>query len=118
MAEPSRNPVAVVTGGSRGIGRAICLELARLGHAVVVNYASRRDAADEVVSLIQSSGGHATAVQADVAQRNERQRLIGTAMTEFGQLDVLVNNAGIASPGARISSKPPKTPGTRYSQRI
>jgi len=101
MPESSRNPVAVVTGGSRGIGRAICLELGRLSHAVVVNFASRRDAADEVVSSIQSSGGHAIAVQADVAQRHDRQRLIDTTTTEFGRLDVLVNNAGIASPGRK-----------------
>jgi 3-oxoacyl-[acyl-carrier protein] reductase len=101
MPQTSDSPVALVTGGSRGIGRAICLELARQGHEVVVNYATRPDAADEVVGLIQSAGRHAVALQGDVSQQSDRQRLIDRAMSDFGRLDVLVNNAGIASPGRK-----------------
>jgi 3-oxoacyl-[acyl-carrier protein] reductase len=94
-------PVAIVTGGSRGIGRAICLTLGRLGHAVVVNYASRRDAADEVVGQITSAGGHAIATRANVTVATDRQALLASTLDEFGRLDVLVNNAGIASPGRK-----------------
>jgi NAD(P)-dependent dehydrogenase (short-subunit alcohol dehydrogenase family) len=96
---PHPTPVALVTGASRGIGRAIALELARLGHAVVVNYARNAAAADEVVRQISDSGGEALAVQADVAQSDDRQRLVAATLERFGRLDLLVNNAGIASPG-------------------
>lgn len=95
------SPVAIVTGSSRGIGRAIAAELARAGHAVVVNYVSRQDAAEEVVSQITDSGGTAIAVRASVAEAAGREELVGRALEEFGRLDVLVNNAGITSPGRK-----------------
>jgi 3-oxoacyl-[acyl-carrier protein] reductase len=86
--------VAIVTGGSRGIGRGVALELARRGAKVIVNYHSKAEAANEVVELIKSGGSEATAVQADVAQFEEAGKLIKAA-TEFGgRLDILVNNAG------------------------
>lgn len=94
-------PVAIVTGGSRGIGRAISVELGRSNHAVIVNYANRRDAADEVVNEIKRAGGQAIAVQANVRQGDDRTRLLETALNDFGRIDVLVNNAGIASPGRK-----------------
>jgi NAD(P)-dependent dehydrogenase (short-subunit alcohol dehydrogenase family) len=94
-------PAAIVTGGSRGIGRAICLELARLGHAVVVNYASRADAAEEVVRTIEAGGGRAIACRANVALAADRVSLVEETIKRFGRLDVLVNNAGITSPGRR-----------------
>jgi NAD(P)-dependent dehydrogenase (short-subunit alcohol dehydrogenase family) len=94
-------PVALITGGSRGIGRAISLELARIGHAVVVNYASRADAAEAVVSEVRASGGQAIAAQGDVGNDRDRQALVDVALETFGRLDVLVNNAGITSPGRR-----------------
>jgi NAD(P)-dependent dehydrogenase (short-subunit alcohol dehydrogenase family) len=94
-------PVALVTGGSRGIGRAIGLKLGALGHAVVVNYASRRDAADEVVARISAAGGQAIAIQANVAAAADRDALLAATLDAFGRLDVLVNNAGIASPGRK-----------------
>jgi NAD(P)-dependent dehydrogenase (short-subunit alcohol dehydrogenase family) len=94
-------PVALVTGGSRGIGRAICLKLGAFGYAVAVNYASRRDAADEVVAQISAAGGRAIAARANVAAAPDRERLLATALDAFGRLDVLVNNAGIASPGRK-----------------
>ena len=85
--------IAIVTGGARGIGRGIALELAKRGAKVVVNYHANADAANEVEQLIKH-GGDAIAVQADVSKLDEAQKLIKSA-TEFGgRLDVLVNNAG------------------------
>lgn len=95
----SNSPVAIVTGASRGIGRAIALELGRLGHAVLVNFARRADAAQQTVAEIEAAGGQAAPVQADVADETARQRLVATALDRFGRLDLLVNNAGITSPG-------------------
>jgi len=87
--------VAVVTGSSRGIGRAIALKLASLGAKVVVNYRSNAQAAQEVVDAIKAQGGEAIAIQADVSKFDEAQRLIKEAVKAFGRLDILVNNAGI-----------------------
>jgi 3-oxoacyl-[acyl-carrier protein] reductase len=92
-------PVSLVTGASRGIGRAIALELARLGHMVIVNYRARHEAADAVVHEIKREGGQAESVQADVAKAEDRRELVERAMAYGGRIDVLVNNAGITSPG-------------------
>lgn len=86
--------VAIVTGASRGIGRAIALDLASQGAGVVVNYNRSADGAQEVVEKIEEDGGRAIAVQANVAAFGEAQDLIKTARGEFGQIDILVNNAG------------------------
>jgi 3-oxoacyl-[acyl-carrier protein] reductase len=86
--------VAVVTGGSRGIGRAIALRLAEGGASVVVNYHSNEAASEKVLQLINDPGGKAIAVQADVSQPAEAQNLIEAAKKEFGRVDILVNNAG------------------------
>lgn len=94
--KPLQGKVAIVTGGSRGIGRATAIELARQGCQVVVNYRSELAAADEVVATISREGGHALAVQADVTVAREAQTLVDTAVTAFGTVDILVNNAGIA----------------------
>jgi 3-oxoacyl-[acyl-carrier protein] reductase len=87
--------VALVTGSSRGIGRAIALELAQRGAKVVVNYRASAHAAEEVVSTIHSGGGEATALQADVSIYDQAQALIKATGEAYGKLDVLVNNAGI-----------------------
>jgi len=87
--------VAIVTGASKGIGRAIALRLAKDGIAVVVNYASSRAAADEAVAEIESAGGKAIAVQADVGGATAMSDLFDTAEKAFGHVDILVNNAGI-----------------------
>lgn len=86
---------ALVTGGSRGIGRAISLELARRGHPVAVNYVSRSDAADEVVSTIEESGGRALAIRADVSAEDDVTAMFDTVGESLGPVSVLVNNAGI-----------------------
>lgn len=87
--------VAVVTGASKGIGAEIARELAAAGAAVVVNYATSRDAADKLVAEITGSGGKAAAIQGDVARAVDVERLFAEAKRAFGQIDVLVNNAGI-----------------------
>lgn len=94
MDKSLQNKIAVVTGGSRGIGRAIALELARRGASVVVNYNRNAEAAAAVVSAIESDGGQALAVQADVSDFEQATGLIKAALDEFGRIDILVNNAG------------------------
>lgn len=86
--------VALVTGGSRGIGRAIALDLAANGAKVVVNYQSSSAAAVEVAATIAASGGEAMAVQADVADFAAAQALVKETAAAYGQIDILVNNAG------------------------
>ncbi len=97
--------VALVTGGSRGIGRAVALELAGAGAKVVVNYAGNAAAAQEVVSAIESSGGAAIAVQADVANGEAVEALVKQTMDTFGRIDILVNNAGITRDGLLMRMK-------------
>lgn len=88
-------PVALVTGGSRGIGRAICLRLAKEGFAVAVNYTRQQDAAESVAKEIEAGGGSAMALQGDVAQDGVAEQLVKSCVEAYGRLDVLVNNAGI-----------------------
>src|ERR1044071_2663379 len=90
-----QNKVAIVTGASKGIGASIAKHLAAEGAAVVVNYVSSRASADNVVSEITNSGGKAVAVQADVAKKADINKLFAETKNAFGQVDVLVNNAGI-----------------------
>ena len=89
------NKVAIVTGASKGIGASIAKHLAAEGAAVVVNYASSKKGADQVVAEITRTGGRAIAVQADVADQADVVRLFAETRAAFGRLDILVNNAGI-----------------------
>lgn len=88
--------VAIVTGSSRGIGRAIAERLGADGVNVIVNYRADREAADRAVAAIEASGGHADAVQADVADPDQLHGLFDVAEQRFGKLDILVNNVGVA----------------------
>lgn len=97
--------VAVVTGASRGIGRAIAETLAANGASVVVNYHSSEAAAQEVVAAITGAGGTAVAVQADVSNFEAAAELIKTAIDTYGQIDILVNNAGTTRDTLLLSMK-------------
>ncbi len=90
---------ALVTGGSRGIGRAICLELARAGARVAVNYNASEEAAREVVAAIEAEGGSACALGGDISDAGQAADLVKAAAAELGGLDILVNNAGITRDG-------------------
>jgi 3-oxoacyl-[acyl-carrier protein] reductase len=86
--------VALVTGGGTGVGRATAMRLAALGYAVAVNYSRSRDDADQTAASIESQGGHAVALQADVASDDAARQLVAATVARFGRLDVLVNCAG------------------------
>jgi acetoacetyl-CoA reductase len=90
-----KGKVAVVTGGSKGIGASISKELAKNGVKVVVNYNSNKESAEEIVKQIEADGGAAVAIGADVSYSEQAKRLIEETKEAFGQLDILVNNAGI-----------------------
>ncbi len=92
---PQGGRVALVTGGSRGIGRAVCLALAARGTAVAVNYVHREEAAAEVVRRIEEAGGRARAFGGDVSDPAQADGLVREVLQAFGRLDILVNNAGI-----------------------
>ncbi|MFK0277824.1 SDR family oxidoreductase [Ensifer sp. NPDC090286] len=104
----SAGPVLLVTGGSRGIGAAICLGAAKAGWRVAVNYASNRDAADAVVGAIERAGGTAIAVQGDVGSEADIQAIFAAVDAAFGRLDGLVNNAGIVGPTERVDEMSPE----------
>ena len=96
---------ALVTGGSRGIGRAICLELARLGANVAVNYAGNAAAAEETVAACQAMGVDAFAIQASVADGEAVTAMFQAVLERFGHLDILVNNAGITKDNLALRIK-------------
>ncbi|MGL4500089.1 MAG: SDR family NAD(P)-dependent oxidoreductase, partial [Planktothrix sp.] len=98
--------VAIITGGSRGIGRAAALALAAEGAKVVVNYASSSTAAEGVVAEITQAGGEAIALQADVSKADQVDTLFNKVTEIWGRVDVLVNNAGITRDTLLIRMKP------------
>ncbi|MFE4106803.1 3-oxoacyl-[acyl-carrier-protein] reductase [Almyronema epifaneia] len=109
MTAPSQalqDKVAIVTGASRGIGRAIAQALASEGAKVVVNYASSSQAADEVVAQINEQGGSAIALQADVSKADQVDALISTTLEKWSRVDILVNNAGITRDTLLLRMKP------------
>jgi 3-oxoacyl-[acyl-carrier protein] reductase len=101
-----QNQVAIITGASRGIGKAIALELAAQGATVVVNYANSSTAADEVVAEINADGGQAIALQANVSQADQVDALINTTLDKCKRIDILVNNAGITRDTLLLRMKP------------
>ncbi|UBF26969.1 3-oxoacyl-[acyl-carrier-protein] reductase [Kovacikia minuta CCNUW1] len=101
-----RGKVAIVTGASRGIGRATALALATEGANVVVNYASSRESAEKVVAEIVAIGGGAIALPADVSKADQVDGLVNATLEKWGQIDVLVNNAGITRDTLLLRMKP------------
>lgn len=101
--------VAIVTGGSRGIGRAISETLARQGATVVVNYAKSANAANEVVAGIEARGGNAIAIQADISSVDDVRRLYAEAQQKLGHIDIVVNNAGVLPASTPVAQETEKT---------
>ncbi|NLR99138.1 SDR family oxidoreductase [Rhizobium sp. P38BS-XIX] len=104
----SRAPVLLVTGGSRGIGAAVCIAAARHGWAVAVNYASSKDAADAVVATIREAGGEAIAIAGDVGKPEDIKSIFADVDAHFGRIDGLVNNAGIVDAIQRLDEMTPE----------
>ena len=100
-----KGKTAVVTGASRGIGRAIALKLAKLGANIVVNYRNSVDAMQEVVKEIEALGVKALAVQCDISSYSDVENMMKKCVEEFGSLDILVNNAGITKDGLLMRMK-------------
>ncbi|MEH1942756.1 MAG: 3-oxoacyl-[acyl-carrier-protein] reductase [Nostoc sp.] len=101
-----QDKVAIVTGASRGIGRAIAIELASQGAIAVVNYANSSAAAEAVVAEITAAGGQAIAIQADVSKGEQVDALVNAVMGKFSRVDILVNNAGITRDTLLLRLKP------------
>ncbi len=97
-----KGKIALVTGSSRGVGRAVALSFAKQGANVLVNYTSNEKAAKEAVEAIEAMGAKAVAVKADVAQKSDAENLVKTAVDTFGGLNILVNNAGFTRPALMI----------------
>lgn len=97
-----KDKIALVTGSSRGVGRAVALAFAKVGAKVVVNYTSNEKAADEVVENVEGMGSEAISVKADVAQKSDVEHLVSATIETFGRLDILVNNAGFTRPAMMV----------------
>ncbi|GGL44280.1 3-oxoacyl-[acyl-carrier-protein] reductase [Sporolactobacillus putidus] len=100
-----KEKVALVTGASRGIGKAIALELAREGASVIVNYSGNKSRAEETASAIEALGAEALPYQCDVSNEADVQEMVKTAVKKFGHLDIVVNNAGITRDGLLMRMK-------------
>ncbi|MDW7651059.1 MAG: 3-oxoacyl-[acyl-carrier-protein] reductase [Bacillota bacterium] len=97
---------AIVTGASRGIGRAIAIALAQEGAAVVINYSSNETAAQETLAAVEAAGGRGTIVQGNVAELADCEKLVKAALDNFGKIDILINNAGITRDNIVARMKP------------
>jgi NAD(P)-dependent dehydrogenase (short-subunit alcohol dehydrogenase family) len=92
----TNRPVSLVTGAGRGIGRGIAVELAKCGHAIVINYVGNASAAEECLRLVREAGGEGITRRADISSSEDRERLVQAVMEVYGRIDLLVNNAGVA----------------------
>lgn len=106
MSADLSDKIALVTGGGRGIGRAICLELAARGATVIVNYNRSAAAAAEVVALIESAGGSGRPMQTDVSNAEQVAAMFKAITADFGKIDILVNNAGMTRDNVIMMMKP------------
>ena len=98
--------VAIVTGANTGIGKAIAEELAKRGAKVVINYRSHPERTEEMITAIKAAGGEAIGAQADVTQLDQLQQVVDTAVTSYGRLDVMVNNAGLETRTSVLDTTP------------
>ena len=106
MTSQLNDRIALVTGGGRGIGRAICLELAARGATVIVNYRRSAAAADEVVAQIEATGGTAKSIKADVSDADQVAAMFKEIISDFSRVDILVNNAGMTRDNVIMMMKP------------
>ena len=106
MTQPADRPVALVTGGSRGIGRAVCVELAKTGYHIIINYRSDAAGAAETLRLVTAAGADGTPAPFDVADGPQSQTAVADLLARFGRMDALVNNAGITADGLFIMMEP------------
>ncbi len=97
-----KDKIALVTGSSRGVGRAVAVAFAKEGAKVVVNYTSNEKAASEVVDIIRRMGSEAISIRADVARKSDAEHLVSAGLETFGRLDILVNNAGFTRPAMMV----------------
>ena len=98
--------VAIVTGANTGIGKAIAEELAKRGAKVVINYRSHPERTEAMITAIKAAGGEAIGAQADVTQLDQLQQVVDTAVTSYGRLDVMVNNAGLETRTSVLDTTP------------
>jgi 3-oxoacyl-[acyl-carrier protein] reductase len=98
------NKTALITGASRGLGRAIALRFAEEGASVALNYMKNQELAEEICRRVVSSGGNAMSVQADVADRAQVDQMVETVLRQFRQIDILINNAGVSIPSTLLQA--------------
>lgn len=108
MTSESEQQIAVVTGGSKGIGRAICVELARTGCYIVINYMGDEQGAAETLSLVEGVGGRGEIIRFDVRDRLAVEKVVADIGARFGRVDILINNAGIIADGLFMMMPPEK----------
>ncbi len=106
MTDGNEQPVAIVTGGSKGIGRAICVELAQQGYYTVINYMKDKDGAKQTLATVEQNGGRGEICQFDVRDRQAAEKVVEDVAGRFGRIDVLINNAGIIADGLFMMMSP------------
>jgi 3-oxoacyl-[acyl-carrier protein] reductase len=106
MTTETEQQVAIVTGGSKGIGRAICIELARCGHHIVVNYMGDKSGAEETLTMVEAAGGQGEIYQFDVRDGRIAEKVVADLAGRLGRIDILINNAGIVADGLFMMMQP------------
>lgn len=106
MTDGNDQPVAIITGGSKGIGRAICVELAQQGYYTVINYMKDKDGAEQTLAAVEQNGGRGEICRFDVRDRQAAEKVVEDVAGRFGRIDVLINNAGIIADGLFMMMSP------------